>query len=506
MSTKVTLQNIIESFCRRFQMSKKSADAFSKALFETITEGLNEDGTVQINGFGVFRIVEVAERGSVNVATGERILISGYKKVAFTPEIDKIPELYEVTSDIPEEKDNVEGKEDSATTPAPVRETKRKTKKQILAEQAQAEQMQAENTATEIAEEIEAQCISVTESPSDSFSGIDLVIATPESMEELQREYIEARKAFDKAFSDAITARSNMKRLEKMLSLISENGVLDTIANENNITNEKQASYAAESVSQSQVIIEPTAIENTTETDANERNVAPEGTEPCTTVGIMDERATADEDNKENTLNPEIETDTENDSEEDTPPEVPGAEEIPIILDRSSVVERYLSEGTKSGYYEKDEEDDDGYEDEKKTWAKWAVVPVLGILLSLCAILIYRMEKEEQFTQDEFINNVNNNIQPNTTVPQTAPEKPATPTPKDEIEKKDTTTVQAVATEDAAPQTPKRPKKYVIKKGDTLSKIARRFYGSGDSLSIILRGNKFADPNNVPIGEEINLP
>ena len=53
---------------------------------------------------------------------------------------------------------------------------------------------------------------------------------------------------------------------------------------------------------------------------------------------------------------------------------------------------------------------------------------------------------------------------------------------------------------------PRRPTKYVIRKGDNLYYIARDFYGSKDSARLIIRANNFKDPNNVPIGSTIILP
>ena len=65
-------------------MSEKVADDFLNALFSTIQDGLVRDGNVCINGLGAFRVQDVPARQSVNVATGERITINGYKKIVFT--------------------------------------------------------------------------------------------------------------------------------------------------------------------------------------------------------------------------------------------------------------------------------------------------------------------------------------------------------------------------------------------------------------------------------------
>ena len=45
-----------------------------------------------------------------------------------------------------------------------------------------------------------------------------------------------------------------------------------------------------------------------------------------------------------------------------------------------------------------------------------------------------------------------------------------------------------------------------IKWGDYLLKIVREEYGNEDALKYVISYNKFADPNNLPIGTEIKLP
>ena len=67
----------------RAGVSEKVADDFLSALTGCIQEGLQQDGKVSVNGLGTFSTQDVPARGSVNVATGERFTIDGYKKVVF---------------------------------------------------------------------------------------------------------------------------------------------------------------------------------------------------------------------------------------------------------------------------------------------------------------------------------------------------------------------------------------------------------------------------------------
>ena len=51
---------------------------------------------------------------------------------------------------------------------------------------------------------------------------------------------------------------------------------------------------------------------------------------------------------------------------------------------------------------------------------------------------------------------------------------------------------------------PEQP--YTIKSGDMLSKIAQHFYGNGNLYPEIVRANGIQDPNNVPVGTQLQIP
>ena len=71
----------------RTDATDKEAGLFLKAFAEQIVEGLKSGEQVKINGLGTFRLQEMAPRKSVNVNTGEAIVIPGYKKAVFSPEV-----------------------------------------------------------------------------------------------------------------------------------------------------------------------------------------------------------------------------------------------------------------------------------------------------------------------------------------------------------------------------------------------------------------------------------
>lgn len=85
MSEKLNHSDLSALLAKEANISVAKADAFTKALFDIIIEGLEQDGVVKINGLGTFKITEVADRFSVNVNTGEKFEIKGHKKLAFVP-------------------------------------------------------------------------------------------------------------------------------------------------------------------------------------------------------------------------------------------------------------------------------------------------------------------------------------------------------------------------------------------------------------------------------------
>lgn len=83
---KISLTNIAEELAAKGAIGKEAADNFIRAMVETIEKGLREDKVVKIKGLGTFKLMEVSDRGSVDINTGERITIKGHRKVSFTPD------------------------------------------------------------------------------------------------------------------------------------------------------------------------------------------------------------------------------------------------------------------------------------------------------------------------------------------------------------------------------------------------------------------------------------
>ena len=69
-----------------YGIGRLEALRFLEAFVETIQEGVTNDRLVKIKGLGTFKVVDVDARKSVNVNTGESVVIGGHPKLTFTPE------------------------------------------------------------------------------------------------------------------------------------------------------------------------------------------------------------------------------------------------------------------------------------------------------------------------------------------------------------------------------------------------------------------------------------
>ncbi len=84
---KLNSGNLRQAIVDRTDATERETALFLRVLVEQITEGLRSGEQIKINGLGTFRLQEMAPRKSVNVNTGEPIIIPGYTKVVFTPEV-----------------------------------------------------------------------------------------------------------------------------------------------------------------------------------------------------------------------------------------------------------------------------------------------------------------------------------------------------------------------------------------------------------------------------------
>lgn len=86
MEKKLSVLNLADELAEKSGITTSQAEAFVRAFFDVLADGLAQDNIVKVKGWGTFKLSAVSDRESVDVNTGERIVIKGYRKVSFLPE------------------------------------------------------------------------------------------------------------------------------------------------------------------------------------------------------------------------------------------------------------------------------------------------------------------------------------------------------------------------------------------------------------------------------------
>ena len=86
LMSKLNIYDLCSVLTSKNGLDDKESHRFIKAIFDVIQEGLDEDKIVKVKGLATFKIIEVDDRESINVNTGERVLIEGHSKLTFTPD------------------------------------------------------------------------------------------------------------------------------------------------------------------------------------------------------------------------------------------------------------------------------------------------------------------------------------------------------------------------------------------------------------------------------------
>lgn len=83
---KLTIPEIAALLSAKNEMPRYKAENLISSMFEVIQKGLERESVVKVKGLGTFKIIDVEARESVNVNTGERVLIDRHGKITFTPD------------------------------------------------------------------------------------------------------------------------------------------------------------------------------------------------------------------------------------------------------------------------------------------------------------------------------------------------------------------------------------------------------------------------------------
>lgn len=181
---KYTIQQLAEILVKKNGLNEKEAQDFVVAIFEIVKEGLEQDKLVKIKGFGTFKIIDIDPRASINVNTGERVLIEGHQKITFTPDavmkemvnrpfsqfetviLNDGVDLSEIDRTYNFEPDNNTGVEESETEQDNTQETLDNTQEtQDNTQDTQDTQAEVSTEKTTIVEEPEPTIVETTEEP-----------------------------------------------------------------------------------------------------------------------------------------------------------------------------------------------------------------------------------------------------------------------------------------------------------------------------------------------------
>ncbi len=490
MNEKLSFQNIVDTLARKAGVQKKVAETFSKAFFDTIVEAVSAGDVVKIKGLGTFKLVEVGDRESVNVSTGMRFVIPGYKKLTFTAE-DHVAEVLN-----PQAKTSVQVEESAKVAePTKVAEPEKVEVPTKVAEPVNAEtsiEVETPKKEEDIETLIQVPEPEQVETPQDAFAGIDMLISTPESVDDLRQQYEEAKAKMETAVEEARKANAEKMRLEKLLERLEQNVEPEVVAHKENIESPANAS----------------PVETA------------EDTKPISLIPVAAVSGNP---------NPSVET-----SEEEK---------------RQEAFNRVMTEPSHT----QEEEVSSKPSGNKRFWLTTLIIlllAVLGVFVYLIHRNIEAVEKVQTTEQTTQPAKAEKPAQPAKPTKPAAPKtdkdslakaqkadsvkvaaKPQKDTSKPDVQKPDVKKTDASKDKPSTPDTKKadaqkpdtkkqdtkkpeaqkpakeeRPKTHRMQRGESLTRVSQKYYGTKDSVRAILRVNTFANPDNIPVGAVVKLP
>ena len=490
MNEKLSFQNIADTLARKAGVQKKVAETFSKAFFDTIVEAVSAGDVVKIKGLGTFKLVEVGDRESVNVSTGMRFVIPGYKKLTFTAE-DHVAEVLN-----PQAKTSVQVEESAKVAePTKVAEPVIVEVPTKVAEPVKSEtsiEVETPKKEEDIETLIQVPEPEQVETPQDAFAGIDMLISTPESVDDLRQQYEEAKAKMETAVEEARKANAEKMRLEKLLERLEQN-------------------------------VEPEVVAHTEDTESPANASPVETAEDTKPISLIPVAAVS------GNPNPSVET-----SEEEK---------------RQEAFNRVMTEPSHT----QEEEVSSKPSGNKRFWLTTLIIlllAVLGIFVYLIHRNIEAVEKVQTTEQTTQPAKAEKPAQPAKPTKPAAPktdkdslakaqkadsvkvaakpqkdtskpdvqkpdvkktdgskDKPSTPdTKKTDAQKSDTKKQDTKKPEAQKPAKEERPKTHRMQRGESLTRVSQKYYGTKDSVRAILRVNTFANPDNIPVGAVVTLP
>lgn len=82
----IKIQDLAKIVAARHNKSEEEVTTFLDALVDVLLNGLHQEKVVKIKGLGTFKVTTVKERASINVNSGEPVVIEGHDKISFLPD------------------------------------------------------------------------------------------------------------------------------------------------------------------------------------------------------------------------------------------------------------------------------------------------------------------------------------------------------------------------------------------------------------------------------------
>lgn len=492
MNEKLSFQNIADLIVQKADVPKKTADTFAKAFFDTITDTLVAgEETVKVKGLGVFKLVSMGSRESVNVSNGERIVIPGYKKVAFTPE-DGVVEFLNRKA--------VEDEAASVSAVSAVADAPEVQEIPAVVEEDKAEDASPVETEKTVEELIQVAEPTHVEEPQDAFAGIDMLISTPESVEEVRQQYEEAKARMEVAVEEARKANVEKVRLEKLLERLEANAVPESAVElQGGETKEGEAEAVEKIENQpSGEVQDKTSAEEATEGERRQKAFD----------RLMNESSRKEEPQETRKWGWQFWT---------------AAVVVFLIVIGFLLYQTFRNiEAVEKVQMAEMPAKPTKYPAKKgKPTITQPTVPV-------ASSSAHKKDSAAQTTKSETSRISTPSTPPAQPTQSAQPVQPVSPTKPAAAQKpeqkpaaakgvandkkqekavtKDKKQEKTVAKDKKPEQKPTRPTSHVMQRGESLTRVSQKYYGTKDSVQAIIRKNKLKDPNNVPLGYVIKLP
>ncbi len=86
MSSRSSISILAQALAEKSGLKQAEAEAFIRQMFDVASTSLESDKLLKIRWLGTFKVMTVKDRESIDVNTGERIVIGGREKISFTPD------------------------------------------------------------------------------------------------------------------------------------------------------------------------------------------------------------------------------------------------------------------------------------------------------------------------------------------------------------------------------------------------------------------------------------